>query len=122
MESNLNNVILNTMNSVDLNIKIDLKKLLSSIKQELINNFDLLLEANKIDTNKQNGFPISLDTINNIFNLVEQEKYQYGDVTLSEKDDELNITYGRQISNIGTVCTIFDGNTYTLLELLLRHL
>ena len=29
MESNLNNVILNTMNSVDLNIKIDLKKLLS---------------------------------------------------------------------------------------------
>lgn len=118
MESN---IILNTMNSINYDLKVDIKKIIESLKQELNNNFDLLLEANKIDINNNNGFLINKDTINNIFNLVLKEPYQYGDVILSEKDDKLNITYGKQISNIGTICTIFDGNTYTLLELLLRN-
>lgn len=121
-QSNINSIILNTMNSIDLNIKIDLKKIIEALKLELNKNSELLLEANKIDVDKNNGFVIDFNTINNIFDLVSQEKYQYGDVTLSEKNEELNITYGKQISNIGTVCTISDGDTYVLLEMLLRNI
>lgn len=120
-QSNINDIILNTMNSIDYNLKIDLKKIIESLKQELNSNFPILLEANNIDLNN-NGFKINLDTINNIFDLVLKENYQYGDVTLSQRNEELNITYGKQISNIGTICTIFDGNTYTLIEMLLRNI
>lgn len=121
-QSNINSIILNTMNSINLDIKVDFKKIIESLKVELNNNFTILLEANKIDMKNNNGFIVNLDTINNIFDIVSQELYQYGDVTLSERNEELNITYGKQISNIGTVCTIFDGNTYILLELLLRNI
>lgn len=120
-QTNINTLILNTMNSIDYNLKIDLKKIIESLKQELNSNFPILLEANNIDLNN-NGFKINLDTINNIFDLVLKENYQYGDVTLSQRNEELNITYGKQISNIGTICTIFDGNTYTLIEMLLRNI
>lgn len=121
-QSNINSIILNTMNSINLDIKVDFKKIIESLKVELNNNFTILLEANKIDMKNNNGFIVNLDTINNIFDIVSQELYQYGDVTLSERNEELNITYGKQISNIGTVCTIFDGNIYILLELLLRNI
>lgn len=121
-QTNINTLILNTMNSLNLDIKIDLKKIIESLKKELNSNFTILLEANNIDLDNNNGFKINLDTINNIFDLVLKENYQYGDVTLSQRNEELNITYGKQITNIGTICTIFDGNTYTLLEMLLRNI
>lgn len=117
-----NNILLNTMNSIDLDIKIKLHNLISSFKEEINNNFNLLLEANKIDIENKNGFQINLETINNICDLVLKETYSYGDVTLSQRNEQLNITYGKQITNIGTVCTIFNGNTYILIEMLLRNL
>ena len=49
MESN---IILNTMNSINYDLKIDIKKIIETLKEELNNNFDLLLESNKIDVNK----------------------------------------------------------------------
>ena len=122
MESNLNNIVLNTMNSIDYNRKIDIRLLIKEYQNKINETFKVLLEANNIDTKKENGFTIELNTINNIFDLVLNEKYSYGDTTLSTKDDNLNITYGKVITNIGTTCTIFDGNTYTLLEIILRNL
>ena len=117
-----NNILLNTMNSINLDIKIKLHNLVSAIKEELDNNFNLLLEANKIDIENNNGFQINLETLNNICDSVLKETYSYGDITLSQRNEQLNITYGKQISNIGTVCTIFNGNTYILIEMLLRNL
>lgn len=122
MESNLTNIILSTMNSINLNRNIDIRLLIKEYQNKINETFNILLEANKVDLKNDNGFIPNLNTINNIFNLVLNEKYSYGDTTLSTRNEELNITYGKLISNIGTVCTIFDGNMYTLLEILLRNL
>lgn len=122
MESNLTNIILSTMNSINLNRNIDIRLLIKEYQNKINETFNILLEANKVDLKNDNGFIPNLNTINNIFNLVLNEKYSYGDTTLSTRNEELNITYGKLISNIGTVCTIFDGNMYTLLEIILRNL
>lgn len=122
MESNLTSIILNTMNSINPNRNIDIRLLIKEYQNKINESFNILLEANKVDIKNENGFTPNLNTINNIFNLVLNEKYSYGDTTLSTRNNELNITYGKLISNIGTVCTIFDGNTYTLLEMILRNL
>ena len=122
MESNLTNIILSTMNSINLNRNIDIRLLIKEYQNKINETFNVLLEANKVDLKNDNGFIPNLNTINNIFNLVLNEKYSYGDTILSTRNEELNITYGKLISNIGTVCTIFDGNMYTLLEIILRNL
>ena len=122
MESNLTNIILSTMNSINLNRNIDIHILIKEYQNKINETFNILLEANKVDLKNDNGFIPNLNTINNIFNLVLNEKYSYGDTILSTRNEELNITYGKLISNIGTVCTIFDGNMYTLLEIILRNL
>lgn len=122
MESNLTNIILSTMNSINLNRNIDIHLLIKEYQNKINETFNILLEANKVDLKNDNGFIPNLNTINNIFNLVLNEKYSYGDTILSTRNEELNITYGKLISNIGTVCTIFDGNMYTLLEIILRNL
>ena len=122
MESNLTNIILSTMNSINLNRNIDIRLLIKEYQNKINETFNILLEANKVDLKNDNGFIPNLNTINNIFNLVLNEKYSYGDTILSTRNEELNITYGKLISNIGTVCTIFDGNMYTLLEIILRNL
>lgn len=122
MESNLTNIILSTMNSINLNRNIDIRLLIKEYQNKINETFNILLEANKVDLKNDNGFIPNLNTINNIFNLVLNEKYSYGDTILSTRNEDLNITYGKLISNIGTVCTIFDGNMYTLLEIILRNL
>lgn len=122
MESNLTNIILSTMNSININRNIDIRLLIKEYQNKINETFNILLEANKVDLKNDNGFIPNLNTINNIFNLVLNEKYSYGDTILSTRNEELNITYGKLISNIGTVCTIFDGNMYTLLEIILRNL
>lgn len=122
MESNLTNIIGNTMNSIDYTKKLDIKLLIKEFQNKINETFKVLLEANNIDIKNSNGFLLNLETINNIFNLVLNENHYYGETISLEKNEELKFIYGKQISNIGTICTIFDGNTYTLIELILRNL
>lgn len=122
MESNLTNIIGNTMNSIDYTKKLDIKLLIKEFQNKINETFKVLLEANNIDIKNSNGFLLNLETINNIFNLVLNDNHYYGETISLEKNEELKFIYGKQISNIGTICTIFDGNTYTLIELILRNL
>lgn len=119
---NLNSIILNTMNSIDYNLNIKPSSIIKELKSQINETFTLLLEANKIDITNNNGFQLNLETLNNIFDLVLKENYEYGDITFSERNEKLNITYGKQVSNLGTICTIFNGNTYILLEMILRNI
>lgn len=122
MEQNsLENIILQTQNATKQST-IDTNKLLNDIKESLDKTFNLLEEANKIDIKNNNGFKINLSVLDNIIDLCLKEEITYGKVIDNSKNNDQKYYYGREIESLGTICLIFDGNSYTLLELILRNL
>lgn len=123
MQNNINTVITNALN-VDKSVinKEVIKDIIKYIKIALEQNKDTILQANKIDIDNNNGFKLDDSVIRNIFNLIEKEDTYYGNVILSQKDDDKKIIYGKQIMDQGIVLVINDGNSYVTLELVLRNL
>lgn len=118
----LSDIIKNILTIDKRNLKENIRPMISELKERLNSNFDLLKEANNVDISKNNGFKLDLNIINNIFANVLKEPFTYGDVTLSTKDDEKKIIYGKEIFDVGNVIVINEGNFYVTLELLLRNL
>ncbi len=121
-QNNLNDIILKTMNAINYNPPVKLKSLIKEFQTKINETKNLLLDANKIDLKNNNGFIVDIEIINNICNIVLEEKIEYKDILLSSRNNDLNITYGKQISNIGTACIVSDGNPYAILELILKNL
>ena len=121
--SNVNDIVKNALiinkDGFDANI---IKDIIEELRKNIIYNFTLIKRANIIDINNNNGFEIDLDVVNNIFNNILKENDIYGLVTLSQKDDDKKIIYGKQIFDIGVVGIIFDGNPYVLIEMILRNI
>ena len=123
MQDNINKVITNALNVDKTNMNESIiKDLIKYIKVALENNKELILQANKIDKKNNNGFELDDNIIKNIFALIEKEDSIYGKVVLSQKDNEKQIIYGKQIMDRGIVALINDGNPYIILELVLRNL
>lgn len=123
MHDNLNKIIANSLIAPNLNQKsLELQKAISKIKESISTNQAAIDLANKIDLKNNNGFPINFQIIANIFKLIEEETRIYGTVTLSKKEDTKKIIYGKQIMNKGTIALINEGNTYLILELILRNI
>ena len=123
MQDSINTIITNALN-VDktlINEKL-VNDLIKYIKVALEKNKEAILQANRIDKNNNNGFVIEDTIINNIFTLIEKETTTYGKVILSQKDNEKQIIYGKQIMDQGVVLVINDGNPYITLELVLRNI
>lgn len=118
----LSDIIKNILTIDKRNLKENIRPMISGLKERLNSNFDLLKEVNNVDISKNNGFKLDLNIINNIFANVLKEPFTYGDVTLSTKDDEKKIIYGKEIFDVGNVIVINEGNFYVTLELLLRNL
>lgn len=123
MQNNVDNIISNSLivNKTKLNKEL-IKNIIFEIKNTIYNNKDIILTANSIDIKNNNGYVIDFNVFDNIFKLLEKENIFYGDVILSEKDNEKKLIYGKQIFDIGNVIIINDGNTYLILELVLRNL
>ena len=115
-------IINNTLTINKDNLSSNIKPIIKRIKESIDLNKDLIEEANNIDLKNNNGFKINFDVIDNIFNLVKKENLLYGTITLSEKDSSRNITYGKEILDIGNVLVINDGNPYTLIEMTIRNI
>ncbi len=121
MVNNINEVINNSL-GIDKSRLIDnIKLLVNQMKDAIDINKDNIIEANNIDLKNNNGFKIDFDVINNILSNVLKENIVYGDVTLSLKDDNKKMIYGKQIMDIGNVVVVTDGNPYTLIEMFLRN-
>lgn len=120
MLNNVDSVVLSSLNS--FNDKIDSKAIILSFKNNINSKIDSLLAANQVDISNHNGKVIDIKTINRIISLILEENVSYGSIIASSKDKERKIFYGKKITNIGNICTIFDGNTYTLIELILRNI
>jgi len=123
MQNRLTESVTNAILVDNYNItKNMIKDVIDNIKTALFNNKEAIKVVNEIDISNNNGFEFDFDVIKNIFNIIDQEDICYGDVILSQKDDEKKIIYGKQIMNIGTVTLINEGNTYVLIEMVLRNI
>ena len=123
MEKNINDIIGKALiaNNKEYNNK-NIHALLNSIKESILNNKQVFYQANDIDNKNNNGVILDFKIFENIFNLVFKEKIMYGDVIKSVKDENNKIMYGKQLSNLGLVAIISDGNPYITLEMILRNI
>lgn len=122
MEDNASKIISNALSVGKINLYNNIENIIKEVEKALFINKDLILEANKIDQKNNNGFIMDFNILNNIFKNLEKETIIYGNVTLSEKDEEKKIIYGKQIMDYGNVLVINDGNPYVIIEMALRNI
>lgn len=122
MQNNIDTTIANALLVNKDMLSQNLKTIINRIRMALENNKGAMEEANKIDIKNNNGFIVDFDIINNIFSNLEKENMLYGDVTLSQKDEDKKIIYGTQIMDYGNVVVINDGNPYTVIEMAVRNI
>ena len=121
-ENNINKIISNALQvNKDILIK-NIKSIITQFLKALESNKEAIEQANNIDKKNNNGFILDFNIIKNIFSNLEKEKTIYGDITLSQKDEEKKIVYGTQIMDYGNVIVITDGNPYTIIEMIIRNI
>lgn len=120
--NNINKIITNSLEVNKDILSKNIKAIIIQIKNALEINKEAIKAANSIDKKNNNGFILDFNVIKNIFSNLEKENLFYGDVTLSQKDEEKNILYGTQIMDIGNVVVITDGNPYTIIEMIIRNI
>ena len=120
--NNFDKIMSNALMVKKDNLSKNIKLVISKLKKSLDANKKVIEQANEIDKKNKNGFILNFDVINNIFSNLEKEELLYGSVTLSQKDDEKKIIYGRQIMDCGNVVVITDGNPYITIEMALRNI
>src|SRR5574344_729918 len=121
-DNNVNKIISNALQVNKDILSKNIKPIITKIKKALETNKEAIVQANSIDKKNNNGFILDFNIINNIFSNLEKEDLLYGDVTLSQKDEEKKIVYGTQIMDYGNVVVITDGNPYTIIEMVIRNI
>lgn len=121
-DNNINKIISNALQVNKDILSKNTKPIITQIKKAFESNKEAIVQANNIDKKNNNGFIIDFNIINNIFSNLEKENVFYGDVTLSQKDEEKKIVYGTQVMDCGNVVVITDGNPYTIIEMVIRNI
>ena len=122
MQDSINTIISNALIVNKDILSKNIKPIINQIKIALESNKEAIVQANSIDKKNNNGFIIDFNIINNILSNLENETILYGDVTLSQKDDEKKIIYGKEILDYGNVVVINDGNPYITIEMAIRNI
>lgn len=121
-DNNINKIISNALQVNKDILSKNTKPIITQIKKAFESNKEAIVQANNIDKKNNNGFIIDFNIIINIFSNLEKENVFYGDVTLSQKDEEKKIVYGTQVMDCGNVVVITDGNPYTIIEMVIRNI
>ena len=108
-----------TMAHTNMNIDINSKNIVQNILDLLEENRENIDNANKIDVKNNNGFKIDFEMIYKIKNEIINMEDSYRKV-ISMNKIENNYLRGKQTDKLGTICLVYDGNTYCLLELILK--
>ena len=120
MNESFNKIISNALLVKKDNIHKKIKSIITSYKEAIMDNKDGLDSSANIDISHNNGSKLDFDIIDRIFKRYESEEVLYGKVTLSEKDNE--VIYGKEILERGNVLLINDGNSYVILEMIIKNL
>lgn len=108
-----------TMAYTSMDINIDGKKVAQNIFELLDKSKESIEKANKIDIKNNNGFKINFDIVQKLNNKINEFEDVYRKVIYMSKNEN-NYLEGRQTDNLGTICLVYDGNTYCLLELVIK--
>lgn len=122
MQDSINKIISNSLTVNKDNLTDNIKLIINQIKVAIENNRSAILYSNEIDKKNNNGFIIDFNIVNNIFSIIEKENLVYGNVIISQKDEDKKIIYGIQIMDYGNVIVINDGNPYVIIEMILRNI
>lgn len=121
MENKLETIVTNTLSIEKVNIKKDkIKNIIDKFYISIINNKEYFIKLNNIDIKNNNGFKLDFNVINKIFKNFENDLNNYNDTIFSYKNNDY--VYGKYLSPRGTVLLITEGNTYILIELILKNL
>ena len=104
------------VNFIDINI--DTKQLVKDIFIKINEAKEDIIKANMIDIRNNNGFEIDF----NIIGMIEAELLKIEDlynriICLEDKSMEYVLN-----DSFGTICTMYNGNTYYLIELTLKSI
>ncbi len=121
-DNNINKIISNALQVNKDILSKNIKPIITQIQKALESNKEAIEQASSIDKKNNNGVILDFNVIKNIFSNLEKENIYYGDVTLSQKDEEKKIVYGTQIMDYGNVVVITDGNPYTIIEMVIRNI
>ena len=123
VKDNMNNIrkILGnaTIAYTNMDANIDGKKVAQNIFELIEESKESIEKANKIDVKNGNGFNINFDMFQKIKREINNIKDVYRKVIYMNKNEN-NYLEGKQSDNLGTICLVYDGNTYCLLELVLK--
>lgn len=108
-----------TMAYTNMDANIDGKKIVQSIFELLEESKESIEKANKIDAKNDNGFKINFDMFQKLKSEINNIEDVYRKV-ISMNKNENNYLEGKQTDNLGTICLVYDGSTYCLLELVLK--
>lgn len=103
----------------NMDIHIDGKKVAQNIVELLNENKESIEKANKIDVKNNNGFKIDFDIFQKLNKEINAIEDRYRKV-ISMNKNKNNYLEGKQTDNLGTICLVYDGNTYCLLELVIK--
>jgi len=123
MENKIESIIANIL-VINKNTpsKDKINNIINQLHKSLNYNRESISVANDIDIKNSNGFKLDFSVIDQIFKNIEKETSYCGDVIYSEKNNEKKFVYGKYLSSKGTVLFINEGNTYVLLEMILKNL
>lgn len=108
-----------TMAYTNMDANIDGKKIAQNIFELLEESKESIEKANKIDVKNGNGFKINFDMFQKLKSEINNIEDVYRKV-ISMNKNENNYLEGKQTDNLGTICLVYDGNTYCLLELVIK--
>ena len=107
------------MAHTNMDANIDGKKVVQNIFELLDENKEGLEKANKIDVKNNNGFKLDFDMFQKLNNEINDIKDAYRNVVYMNQNEN-NYLQGKQTDKLGTICLVYDGNTYCLLEFVLK--
>lgn len=122
-DKDISKIITNALQVNKEKLSENIKSIIMQMKKAFESNKKIIEQANSIDQKNNNGFILDFNVIDNIFSNLEKEiSIIYGDVILSQKDEDKNIIYGTQIMDYGNVIVITDGNPYITIEMAIRNI
>lgn len=107
------------MAHTNMDFNIDGRKVVKNILELLEENKEDIDKANKIDVKNHNGFKLNFSMLQKLNNKLKDIEDAYRNVVYMNQNEN-NYLQGKQTDKLGTICLVYDGNTYCLLEFVLK--
>lgn len=107
------------MAHTNMDFNIDGRKVVKNIFELLEENKEDIDKANKIDVKNHNGFKLNFSMLQKLNNKIKDIEDAYRNVVYMNQNEN-NYLQGKQTDKLGTICLVYDGNTYYLLEFVLK--